>query len=103
MKENNWINNLNTLISNLLKEYSLGIDDIRWLISSRIANQLLSDKERPIEIIKKIWSGKLESDLYNMEEKFIEDLESQLERGLIDEVWIRELFAETSELKCRRI
>jgi len=93
---------LNKLIANLLKEYSLGIDDIRWLISYRITNQLLNNKEKPIEITKLIWSGKLESDLYNMEEKFMEDLESQLERGLIDEAWIRELFAETSELKCRR-
>ena len=102
MQENKWINNLNKLITNLLKEYSLGIDDIRWLISSRITKHLLSDKKNPIEITKTIWSGKLESDLYNMEEKFMENLESQLERKLIDEAWIRELFAETSELKCRR-
>ncbi|RKX81070.1 MAG: hypothetical protein DRP58_12335 [Spirochaetes bacterium] len=103
MQENRWINNLNKLIGNLLKEYSLDIDDIRWLISSRITKQLLNKKEKPIEITKIIWSGKLEADLYNMEEKYMEDLEFQLERGLIDEAWIRELFAETSELKCRRI
>ncbi|MCD6397313.1 MAG: hypothetical protein J7L71_07210 [Spirochaetaceae bacterium] len=94
---------MNKLIANLLKEYSLNIDDIRWLISSRITEQILSDKDSPIEITKKIWSGKLEAELYNMEEKYMEDLEFQLDRGLIDEAWIRELFAETSELKCRRI
>jgi len=103
MQENRWINNLNKLIANLFKEYSLDIDDIRWLISSRITEQILSDKDSPIEITKKIWSGKLEAELYNMEEKYMEDLEFQLDRGLIDEAWIRELFAETSELKCRRI
>ena len=94
---------MNKLIENLLKEYSLGIDDIRWLISSRITEQLLSDKEKPIEITKRIWSGKLESNLYNMEENFMENIISQLERGIIEETWIREQFAEASELKCRRM
>ncbi len=103
MQENRWINNLNKLIANLLKEYSLDIDDIRWLISTRITKQLLNNKEKPIEITKLIWSGKLEADLYNMEENFMENINLDLERGLIDESWIREQLAEASELKCRRM
>ena len=86
---------MNKLIANLLKEYSLDIDDIRWLISTRITKQLLNNKEKPIEITKLIWSGKLEADLYNMEENFMENINLDLERGLIDESWIRELLENT--------
>jgi hypothetical protein len=102
MTERSWTSKLNTLIRNLLKEYSLEVDDIRWLISTRLCEEILSDYEESVEITRKIWSGKLESSLYNMEEKYLEDISSQLGRGLIDEAWIREQFAEASELKCRR-
>ena len=85
-----------------MKEYSLELADIRWLISSRLTTSILSDSDTPAEIAKRIWSGKLESELYNMEEKFLEDIMLQLKRGLIDETWIREQFAEASELKCRK-
>ena len=93
---------MNKLLKELMKEYSLELADIRWLISHRLTISILSDSDTPEEITKRIWSGKLESDLYNMEEKFLEDIMLELERGLIDEAWVREQFAEASELKCRR-
>ena len=93
---------MNKLLQELMKEYSLELADIRWLISSRLTTSILSDSDTPAEIAKRIWSGKLESELYNMEEKFLEDIMLQLKRGLIDETWIREQFAEASELKCRK-
>ena len=102
MTERNWISNLNKLIQDLLKEYSLELDDIRWLISIRLTEEILSNYDESIEITKKIWSGKLESDLYNMEERYLENIVSQLDRGLIDEAWIREQFAAASELRCKR-
>lgn len=102
MTEKGWINKMNKLLHKLMKEYSIEIADIRWLIAHRMTVSILSDNDTPKEIIKRIWSGKLESELYNMEEKFLEDIILQLERGLIDEAWVREQFAQASELKCRR-
>ena len=102
MTEKNWSNKMNKFINDLFKEYSLDIADIRWLVSYRMTVSILSNSDSSEEITKMIWSGKLESELYNMEEKFLEDIVSQLERGLIDEAWIREQFAQASELKCRR-
>ncbi|MCK5153387.1 MAG: hypothetical protein KAQ93_03440 [Spirochaetales bacterium] len=93
---------MNKTIKFLMKEYSLEIDDIRWYVSYQKTVSILSYIDTPIDITKNIWSGKLEADLYNMEEKYLEDIGSQLERGLIDEAWIREQFAEASEIKCRR-
>jgi hypothetical protein len=89
-------------ISDLLKEYSLKVDDIRWMIANRITESILSSKESPEEITKLLWSGKLEADMYNMEEKYIDGIISQLERGLVDEAWVREQLAEASELRCKR-
>ena len=102
MIEKNGINKMNKFLNDLLKEYNLDIADIRWLVSYRMTVSILSNSDSSEEITKMIWSGKLESELYNMEEKFLEDIISQFERGLIDEAWIREQFAQASELKCRR-
>ncbi len=93
---------MNKLIKALMKEYNIELTDIRWLIAHRITVSLLSSNDNSEEISTRIWSGKLESELYNMEEKFLDDIISQLKMGLIDEAWIREQFAEASELKCRR-
>jgi len=93
---------MNKMINSLLKEYSLEIDDIRWFISYQKTNSILSNSDNPNDLTKIIWSGKLEADLYNMEEKYLDDITSQLDRGLIDEAWIREQFSEASEIRCRR-
>ena len=93
---------MNKVIKDLMREYSLEIDDIRWFVSSQQTTSILSYSESPLDITTRIWSGKLEADLYNLEEKYLENISSQLERGLIDEAWIREQFAEASELRCRR-
>jgi len=76
---------MNKLIKTLMKEYSIELTDIRWLIAHRITVSILSDRDNSEEITRRIWSGKLESELYNMEEKFLEDIKLQFERGLIDE------------------
>lgn len=102
MTGKDWIDNMNKQITDLMKEYSLEIDDIRWFVSYHQTVSILSDKENPMELTRKIWSGKLEADLYNLEERYLENISSQLERNLIDEIWVREQFAEASELRCRR-
>lgn len=102
MTGKDWISKVNKLITGLMKEYTLEIDDIRWFVSYHKTVSILSSSDTPMEITKNIWSGKLEADLYNMEEKYLENISSQFERGLVDEAWIREQFAEASELRCRR-
>ncbi len=102
MTEKDSINKMNKLIQDLMIEYRLEIDDIRWFISYQQTISILSFSETPLEITTKIWSGKLEAELYNLEEKYLENISSQLERGLIDEAWIREQFAEASELRSKR-
>ena len=102
MTEKDMIDKMNKMINNLLKEYSLEIDDIRWFVSYHNTISILSNSDSPNELTKIIWSGKLEADLYNMEEKYLDDIISQFDRGLVDEAWIREQFAEASALRCKR-
>ncbi len=86
----------------LLEEHDLVLDDIRWYLASRITESLLTHSENPEEITRRIWSGSLEAELYNMEERFLADLEDQLERGLLDEQAAREHFSTARMLKMRR-
>ncbi len=90
------------LIDELMKEYNLEIDDIRWYLSFLTAEKILSLTESPDEITRYIWSGELDKELYNMEERYLEELESLFNSNLIDEAAIREQFAEASVRKCSR-
>ena len=90
------------LVSELLEEYGLEIDDIRWFLSNRKAGELLELKEKPVELAKFIWSKGLEDSLYNMEERFIEDLQDEYDRKLVDEPYLRELCLEALSLKRKR-
>jgi hypothetical protein len=89
-------------IESLMEEHDLVLDDIRWYLASRIANTLLSQSEHPEEITRRVWSGALEGELYNMEERFLERLQDELERGLLDEQAAREHFSSARMLKMRR-
>ena len=86
----------------LLEEHDLVLDDIRWYLASRLTESLLSQAEHPDEIVRRIWSGSLEAELYNMEERFLEDLADEIERGLVDEQVAREHFSTARMLKMRR-
>ncbi len=90
------------LIHNLMKEYNLEIDDIRWYLSTILSSRFLSFSESPHELSRYIWSGELDKDLYNMEETFLSDLVEQYENDLVDETFIREKFGEISAAKCSR-
>lgn len=90
------------LIDELMKEYNLEIDDIRWYLSFLTAEKILSLTESPDEITRYIWSGELDKELYNMEERYLEELESLFNSNLIDEAAIREQFEEASVRKCSR-
>ncbi len=90
------------LIHKLMKEYNLEIDDIRWYLSGILSSRFLAFSESPDELTRYIWSGKLDKDLYNMEEAFLSDLVEQFENDLTDEAFIREKFGEISAAKCSR-
>ncbi len=89
-------------LERLREEYDLTLDDLRWYLSSSIADSLLSQREQPEQIVRRIWSGTLEDELYDMEERFLRSLQDELDRGLIDEGSVREHFERARMLKMRR-
>ena len=86
----------------LLKEYDLEVDDIRWYKSFLTAQELMSYVEEHDELVQLIWSGKLSDRLHNMEEAYIEELQDHLNRDIIDEAGIREILADAYALKNKR-
>jgi hypothetical protein len=89
-------------IKELLKEYNLEIDDVRWYMSTYMAQILLTYQNEPDLLARYIWSGELEGDFYNMEEKLLVDLQDQLDRDLTDITRIRELMSEMDFLRKKR-
>lgn len=89
-------------IEDIAKEYSIEMDDIRWYLSVVKAAQLLEYHDRSDELARMIWSKKLEDDLYRFEEGFLEDLQEDLNRGIIDEPKVRETFLEILALRRKR-
>ena len=89
-------------ISELMLEYDLEIDDVRWYLAALEAQRLLSYRENPRELIRLIWSGSLEGDLYDMEERFLGELQSRLDRGSRDEVQVRSILKEVAATREQR-
>ncbi len=89
-------------VKELLEEYGLEIDDIRWYCSVLQANRLISFADDQDELVRQIWSGRLSDDLHNMEEKFLEALEDQWERDVTDESGLREIMADAYAMKNKR-
>jgi hypothetical protein len=86
----------------LMQDYGLSIDDVRWYLAWTMSEQLLEHKEEPQALAHRIWSGKLEGELYDMEERFLRDLQDRLDRNLTDEHRVRELFREVHMARDRR-
>lgn len=89
-------------LASLLEEYDLSLDDIRWYLASLITNSILENRDRPEEITRRIWSGALEAELYNMEEAYLKHTQEDLSRGLTDEQFVRDQFEQARLLKMRR-
>jgi predicted transcriptional regulator len=91
-------------ITELMKEYNLEIDDIRWYLSIIEAEKLLNFPQDRKELIRYIWSGELADNLYNMEEAYLNSLQEQMDRNITDESNIRDFFkeAELASLKRKR-
>jgi hypothetical protein len=89
-------------LSSLLDEYDLSLDDIRWYLSALLTDSLLMSKDHPDEITRRIWSGALEADLYNMEELYLARLQDEYVRGTTDQQAIRDQFEKARLLKIQR-
>lgn len=77
-----------------MQEFDLEIDDIRWYLATLQAQRLLSYREKKRELIRLIWSGSLEGELYDMEERFLGELQDLLEQGSRDEIQVRAILKE---------
>jgi hypothetical protein len=85
-----------------MQEYSVELSDIRWYLAMKTAERLLTYHEDVKGLTKLIWSGRLEADLYNLEEAFVEEQQDRLDRSLADEARIRELFSEILAARSKR-
>lgn len=94
--------NISMNITELLNEYDLTTNDVRWYLSKKLAYTLLEYRNDLMGLTKLIESGELEADLYNMEEKYLEETQDLLNREKIDEVNIREELNEALLLKKNR-
>ena len=65
-------------------------------------NELLSYDDNREELVKLIWSGRLAEKIHNMEETYIEEIQDQLDRDLMDETDVREILADAYALKNKR-
>lgn len=81
-------------LKEILREYDLTLDDVRWYLAALLAQRLTEYKEKIPELTKYIWSGELEDELYNMEEEYIAHLQSKLNSAHYDEHRIREILRE---------
>jgi hypothetical protein len=89
-------------INEMMEELDLEIDDIRWYLCSLTADRILQYRDKPRDLVHLLWSGALEGELYNMEERFLEELQSRLDRGKRDEVQIRGILREAAAYRQKR-
>lgn len=87
------------MIKSLLEEYDLEIDDVRWYLSHYLTGKIQSLLFDEKEVIRYIWSGEMEAFLYNMEERFLQDLQEQYDKKKMDESHLRGTFQEMHQLK----
>ena len=88
-------------IRDLLKEYDLEIDDLRWYLSIQMTERLLTYREEPLLLTELIWRGTLGDELYDMEERYLRESQEQMDRGVLDETRVREQLNQA--LRARRL
>jgi hypothetical protein len=89
-------------ISELMNEFDLGIDDVRWHLASEQAERLLQYRERPYELTRLVWSGALEAELYDMEERFLRSLQEELDRHFRDLASVRTVLRKVAASRQKR-
>ncbi len=89
-------------VKQLLEEYNLDIDDLRWHLAGELAERLLSHIRKPDELTRFIWSGALSDALYDMEESWIRQTQTQLDEKTLDEAHLRDRLSEMEISRRRR-
>lgn len=89
-------------VQELLQEFGFELDDVRWYLSVVMTERILRRKEKPLELTEFVWSGALERELYDMEERYLRELQNDLDRNLTDETRIRETFHQIAREKRHR-
>lgn len=89
-------------IDEMMKEYDLSIDDIRYYRAYTIGESLLTYQEEPHALARMIWSGELEREISNMADRYIEELEESHRRLLVDEAQLREIMGAVQKVKRER-
>lgn len=86
----------------LLDERDIDIDDIRYYLSAVLTQELLSFRDEPKDLTRMIWSGNLSARLYDMEERFVRELQEQLNEGVTDEAKVEEILSEIEAVCSQR-
>jgi len=79
-------------IHELLDEYNLATDDIRWSLCLRMTESIRNKLENggPEELTRDLWSGNTGDELYDMEERWTRDRGDRLNRAILDEGHLRD-------------
>jgi hypothetical protein len=89
-------------IKSFLSEYNHELDDVRWYLAMVQADRMLEYRDDRSGLCRLIWSGKLEAELYNMEELFLAELQEKLDSRKTDEAEIRKIMGEIDAAKMSR-
>jgi hypothetical protein len=89
-------------IAALMDGYNLELDDIRWYLSVLMVDKFAALQPEPGRLIEYVWSGQLSDELFNLEERHLEQLEADWDSGQIDEAKVREFLLEARASRRRR-
>ncbi|MBN1648949.1 MAG: hypothetical protein JW874_13020 [Spirochaetales bacterium] len=78
----------------LMDEYGLELNDVRWYLCSQLSYKICEMVTAPDTITAYLWSGELEAQLYNIEERYLQSLQEEFDRSLKTETELREIFSE---------
>lgn len=87
----------------LMDEYNLELDDIRWYLSVQLAEKFAVLQAEPQRLIEYIWSGRLSDELFNLEERQLEQLEELWDSAQTEEGKVREFMLEARASRRRRL
>lgn len=91
-------------IHELLDEYNLEPDDIRWSLCLRLTESIVikMETEGPLSVTRDFWSGNIGDELYDLEERWIRDRGDSLNRSILDEGHLRDELSQMSLDKINR-
>ena len=89
-------------IAQIIDEYDIEVDDVRWYLATGEAERVLSYNETPEDLAALIQSGRLEADWYRMEERYLEELQEKLDSAIIDESEVRKICAAIETARRKR-